>query len=88
MTGVNGKIQREGGVVHLVAQRLFDFSADLATLGERDGAFPLPHGRGDEFAHGSGSPDSRERPPAVKPRDIFVPDLLIDTLKVKARNFH
>jgi error-prone DNA polymerase len=89
MLGVNGKIQREGDVVHLVAQRLFDFSSDLGSLGERDGAFPLQKGRGDEFATGSaGSPDSRDRPkPGVQARDIFIPDLHIDTLKVKARNF-
>lgn len=89
MLGVNGKIQREGDVVHLVAQRMFDFSSDLGSLGERDGAFPLQKGRGDEFATGSaGSPDSRDRPKAgVQARDIFIPDLHIDTLKVKARNF-
>ena len=88
MMGVNGKIQREGGVVHLVAQRLFDLSDDLATLSERDGAFPLPHGRGDEFASGSaGSPDSRDKASMIKPREIYVPDLHIDTLKVKSRNF-
>jgi error-prone DNA polymerase len=74
MMAINGKIQREGGVVHLVAQRMFDLTPDLASLGERDG-FRLPSGRGDEFAHGSpGSPDSRERPSmGVKPRDMFVP---------------
>lgn len=74
--------------MHLVAQRMFDLTSELASLGERD-TFRVPTGRGDEFAHSSpGSPDSRERPPVgVKPRDIFVPDLHIDTLKVKARNF-
>jgi error-prone DNA polymerase len=89
MLGVNGRIQKEGDVVHLVAQRLFDFSGDLGSLGERDGAFPLQKGRGDEFATGSaGSPDSRDRPkPAVQARDIYIPDLHIDTLKVKSRNF-
>lgn len=88
MMAINGKIQREGGVVHLVAQRLFDLTSDLASLGERD-TFRMPTGRGDEFAHGSpGSPDSRERPPmGVKAREIYIPDLHIDTLKVKSRNF-
>lgn len=63
MMAINGKIQREGGVVHLVAQRLFDLTSDSANLGERD-TFRVPTGRGDVFAHGSpGSPDSRERPP-------------------------
>ncbi|WP_439616248.1 error-prone DNA polymerase [Shinella sp.] len=88
MLGVNGKIQREGDVVHLVAQRLFDFSADLGSLSDRDAAFPLRHGRGDEFSRGGG-PDPRDAPkPAVPARDIFVPDLHIDTLRVKSRNFH
>ncbi|MBY5904178.1 error-prone DNA polymerase [Rhizobium leguminosarum] len=89
MMAINGRIQREGDVVHLIAQQLFDLSGDLAALADRDGEFKLPTGRGDEFAHGSpGSPDSRDRSPAVKPRDIFVPDLHIDTLKIKSRNFH
>jgi len=85
MMAINGRIQREGEVGHLIAQQLFDLTGDLSSLSERDEAFRLPTGRGDEFAHGSpGSPDSRERPP----RDIFIPDLHIDTLKVKSRNFH
>ncbi|OHV82620.1 error-prone DNA polymerase [Rhizobium sp. LCM 4573] len=88
MMGIHGRIQREGDVVHLVAQRLFDFSGDLASLGERDNAFPLPHGRGDQARHGGG-PDPRDNPkPAVQARDIYIPDLHIDTLKVKSRNFH
>ncbi|MGG7518801.1 error-prone DNA polymerase [Allorhizobium undicola] len=90
MMAINGRIQREGDVVHLVAQQLFDLSGDLSGLADRDIDFKLPTGRGDEFAHGSpGSPDSRDRPrPVPEARDIFVRDLHIDTLKVKARNFH
>ncbi|EJC83339.1 DNA-directed DNA polymerase III PolC [Rhizobium leguminosarum bv. trifolii WSM2297] len=89
MMAINGRIQREGEVVHLVAQQLFDLSADLSGLAGRDGAFHPPTGRGDEFAHGSpGSPDSREKaPPGVRARDLFLPDLHIDTLKIKSRNF-
>jgi error-prone DNA polymerase len=89
MIAINGRIQREGDVVHLVAQQLFDLSGDLSGLADRDTDFRLPTGRGDEFAHGSpGSPDSRDKVAAVKPRDIYIPDLHIDTLKVKSRNFH
>ncbi len=88
MMAINGRVQREGEVAHLVAQQLFDLSGELGELTDRDLDFKLPTGRGDEFAHGSpGSPDSRDGA-AAKPRDIFVPDLHIDTLKVKARNFH
>ncbi len=85
MLSVHGRIQREGEVVHLIAHRLTDLSGALAGIGERDGPFPLPHGRGDEAKTGGG-PDPRES--AVrKARDIYVPDRHIDTLKMKARNF-
>ncbi|MGZ2426591.1 DNA polymerase III alpha subunit [Rhizobium laguerreae] len=88
MMAINGRIQREGEVVHLVAQQLFDLSGDLVGLADRDEEFKLPAGRGDEFARGGG-PDPRDKPkPMVVPRDMFVPDLHIDTLRVKSRNFH
>jgi error-prone DNA polymerase len=35
MMAINGKIQREGDVVHLVAQQLFDLSGDLAAWRSR-----------------------------------------------------
>lgn len=85
MMAVHGRIQREGEVVHHIAQHLTDLSADLACVGEKDERFPLPHGRGDEFHHGSLGIDPRSLPP--KPRDIYVPDLHIDNIKVKTRDF-
>jgi len=88
MMGVEGRVQREGEVVHVVVVRLHDLSGELAGLGEREAAFPLPHGRGDEFYHGSPGGDVRTLPPRMaKAREIYVPDLHIDTLKVKARDF-
>ncbi|MDT3378118.1 error-prone DNA polymerase [Labrys neptuniae] len=88
MFAVRGRIQREGEVVHLVAQRLTDLSADLASVGDRDAAFPLPHGRGDEFHHGSPTPDPRGlAPKGLRTRDIYIPDLHIDSIKVKTRDF-
>lgn len=88
MIAVRGQVQREGEVVHLIAQRLTDLSGELASVGDRDGAFPLPHGRGDEFHHGSPTPDPRDLPPrGMKTRDIYIPDLHIDTIKVKTRDF-
>ncbi|MDK4717788.1 error-prone DNA polymerase [Rhizobium sp. CNPSo 3968] len=87
MMAINGRIQREGEVVHLVAQQLFDLTSDLSGLADRDQAFRLPTGRGDEFAHGTpGSPDSRERA-IMKAREIYEPDRLIERLKVRVRNF-
>jgi error-prone DNA polymerase len=53
---VRGRIQREGEVVHLVAHELTDLSAELASVGNREVPFPLPHGRGDEI---SGSASGR-----------------------------
>ncbi|MBP0617564.1 error-prone DNA polymerase [Jiella sp. KSK16Y-1] len=88
MISAHGRIQREGEVVHLVVHRLTDLSGALAGIGEREAAFPLPHGRGDEFHHGPPSPDPRDAPPrAMRTRDIYIPDLHLDTIKVKARNF-
>jgi hypothetical protein len=64
MIAVQGRIQREGDVVHLVANHLTGLSADLAGVGDRDDGFPLPHGRGDEFHHGSPGIDPRSLPQA------------------------
>lgn len=89
MMAVRGRIQREGDVVHLIAQRITDLSAELASVGSREAAFPLPHGRGDQVRNGGSGPDPRELPPkGLRTRDIYIPDLHIDTIKVKARNFH
>src|SRR5690606_29480875 len=44
MLAVRGRIQREGDVVHLVANSVTDLSAELASVGNRDVPFPLPHG--------------------------------------------
>jgi error-prone DNA polymerase len=49
MLAVRGRIQREGDVVHLVVHHLVDLTSELASIGEREVAFVLPHGRGDEF---------------------------------------
>ena len=86
MVGIYGKIQREGEVVHLVAHRLTDLSEALASVGERNHAFPLPHGRGDEFHHGMPPDDHRvirKRPPPADHDDDAV-----ERIKVISRNFH
>jgi error-prone DNA polymerase len=86
MVGIYGKIQREGEVVHLVAYRLTDLSEALASVGERNRAFPLPHGRGDDFRHGVPPEDRRDMkkhpPPAVHDDDE------VERIKVISRNFH
>jgi len=74
MLAVRGRIQREGEVVHLVAQHFADLSAELASIDRRELAFPLPHGRGDQIRHGGAGPDRdpRDAPP----------------LRVRTRDFH
>jgi len=86
MMAVHGRIQRVGEVVHLVARRFTDLSPELASVGDRDCAFPLPHGRGDELHHGGPGLDSRT-PKGLKPRNVLDPYGHIDQIKVKARNF-
>ncbi|MEE4209074.1 MAG: error-prone DNA polymerase, partial [Parvularcula sp.] len=48
MIGVEGEIQREGQVQHIIAKRLIDLTPALRKLGEREDDVPLPYGRGDE----------------------------------------
>lgn len=50
MPGAKGKVEREGEVVYPVARHLCDPSADLASVGDRESASPLPRGRGDRIA--------------------------------------
>ena len=85
MMGVKGRMQREGDVVHLIANRVKDCSQLLASVGERDGIFTMPAGRGDEARHSGGGPDSRSA--KVRPRNIHDPYAHIEMLKVKARDF-
>jgi len=59
--------------------------SDRAETRNEGFAESLPHGRGDKFHHGSPGIDPRSLPP--KPRDIYVPDLHIDSIKVKTRDF-
>ena len=88
MIGVRGCVQCEGEVVHIVAYRLTDFSAELSSIGSVSaGSLTLSHGRGDGATSGGG-PDPRgaaTRPPRV--RDIFVRDLLIDRVQRESRSF-
>ena len=60
MVACRGKVQREGEVIHVVADRLTDLSALLRGVGTRNDEFPLEHGRGDQVTH-PGGPDPRER---------------------------
>ncbi|QEL27124.1 hypothetical protein FQV39_31465 (plasmid) [Bosea sp. F3-2] len=84
LIGVRGKVQREGEAIHIVAQHLTDLSAELASVGSRDASFPLPHGRGDAFHHGSPTADPRDMP---KARNLVDPYGHIDEIRVRTRDF-
>ncbi len=86
LVAARGRVQREGEVIHLVAEHLTDHTALLRSLGEREEPFPLPHGRGDEARHGGGL-DPRNAL-GRKPRDIYVPDTRsAEGLRIRTRDF-
>jgi error-prone DNA polymerase len=88
MIACRGKLQREGEVIHVIAEHLTDLSGLLRGVGERDEDFPVAYGRGDEAKHG-GAPDPREKK-IVAPRDIYIPDLRTPRgkgIKVPTRDF-
>ncbi len=91
MIACHGRVQREGEVIHVVTDHLEDLSDLLRSVGERDEAFPVVHGRGDGATHPAGQ-DPRSGPGAVTempvPRDIYVPDLRLGSgIKVPTRDF-
>jgi error-prone DNA polymerase len=83
MLGCWGRVQSADGVIHLIVDRVSDLSSQLKTVCDVEDGFLLCAERGDEAKHGGSGLDSRER----KPRDMYEPDLHIDTLKMRARNF-
>jgi error-prone DNA polymerase len=87
MLGCCGKVQHASGVTHLVVEHVIDLSDQLKRVSGLDDAFPIHPGRGDEAKRGGSGDDSREPKVISRPRDMYEPDLHIDTLKVKARNF-
>jgi error-prone DNA polymerase len=68
-----GRLQREEGVIHVVAEDLRDLTPRLQTLRERDGAEP------------PNKPPFRltERVPSYDPRDMYEP-----TISIHSRDFH
>ena len=83
MIACYGKVQKEAGVIHVIADRLEDLSALLRSVGERDDSWPLRHGRGDGATH-PGAPDRGDLAPRV--RDIYVPET-VRGIRVPTRDF-
>ena len=87
MLGVYGQVQREGGVIHVIAKKLYDLSDMLVTLGQGDQPLRIQHDRGDGAKNGAGPDPRGGKVSGRTPRDIYIGDLHIDTLKVTSRNF-
>lgn len=100
MMGVRGQVQREGDVIHLVANRLDNLSAMLASVGTSDSAarvYPLARGDGATNGGGPDHRDAAEKPLGKNPRDIYIPDLRLGSgiipgqptegIKVRTRDF-
>jgi error-prone DNA polymerase len=96
MIGIKGTVQREGQVIHVIADRIEDYTPLLRTVGDRD--FPHRPGPGDGATHG-GSPDARDAKPERhqdwerRVRDSYHPPFPIgadpeDVIRQKSRDFH
>ncbi len=70
MIACHGRVQKEGEVIHVVADRLHDLTRLLQSVSDRDDPqFALPLARADEIRHG-GRPDPREMPLRFRSRDF------------------
>jgi error-prone DNA polymerase len=74
-----GKVQREGEVIHIVANHLTDLSDLLRGVGQRGEDFLVPLSRADHIRR-SGDPDPHETPSRVPQHEI-------SSIKVPTRNF-
>lgn len=86
MVGCRGRLQREGGVTHLIAEHFIDLSDLLRSVADRDGELRLRSGRGDEVRTGTrdwvrnGPQEGIQRPEAKA-------ELEEPVIEVAARNF-
>jgi error-prone DNA polymerase len=63
LIAARGVVQKEGIVIHVIADRLIDLTAELTHL---DTPFPVPHARADEVRH----PGHDQRPLKARSRDF------------------
>ena len=80
MIAVSGQVQKEGDVIHVIADRVEDESFLLRAVGERD--FPHRTGPGDGARNGGS--DRRQ------PLDAAAPSRTAGTrgIRIKSRDFH
>ena len=100
MMGLRGQVQREGDVIHVVAQRLDDLSDLLATVGERQDVASVYQVSRADIVKNAMAPDPRDRAErnfGRAPRDIYIPNLRLGSgiipdqptegINVKPRDF-
>jgi DNA polymerase III alpha subunit len=101
LLAVSGHVQREGLVIHLVAERLWDWSAELDRIADLDTIEPR-NGRGDEVRTDPGDrrvevPEanatrhrSSKRPPTGKRQPYDRSRIHLDrpTIRIASRDFH
>jgi error-prone DNA polymerase len=90
MISIKGTVQKEGPVIHVIADRLEDYTPLLRTVGERD--FPHRPGPGDGATHG-GSPDRGDKAWEKRVRDSYHPPFRTgadpeEVIRQKTRDFH
>ncbi|WP_070157511.1 error-prone DNA polymerase [Sphingobium phenoxybenzoativorans] len=100
MMGVRGQVQREGEVIHVIAQRLDDLSGMLASVGRRADVADIYRVSRADIVRNPMAPDPRDReqrPLGRHARDIYIPDLRLGSgiipgkptegIKIKPRDF-
>jgi error-prone DNA polymerase len=88
MIGCRGRVQKEGGVIHVVAEQFFDLRDMLRSVGDRSNTLQIRHGRGDEAK--VGTRDRLQSAPTDNPTAAYQhPDLSYNSMiRIKGRNFH
>lgn len=94
------QVQREGEVIHVIAQRLDDLSSLLASVGNRADVADIYRVSRADVVRNAMRPDPRDpgEVPLGKPaRDIYIPDLRLGSgiipgqptegIKIKPRDF-
>ncbi|MBO9622209.1 MAG: error-prone DNA polymerase [Sphingomonas sp.] len=90
MLAIRGRVQREGRVIHVVAERIIDLTAWLREVGHLE----LPHRAmpGDGATHGNEiDPRDRLKLPRQRPADSWPPRRSLkapDLIPVRSRDFH
>ena len=100
MMGVRGQVQREGEVIHVIAQRLTDLSPMLASVGSRSDVSDIYRTARGDIAKNQVGPDPRDpanRTLGRPAREIYIPDLRLGSgiipgqptegIKVRTRDF-